>query len=120
MIPKESMFQLNRHEIENVVSQALTAKGSPALNSQEFLACLDAMYSHGHYVQSIEAYEVKQRGINHPLRLDLSSLGLEGEEKWTYDETKYHSRAFVEQKITVAIQQGLDMEFMVWLAKLNA
>jgi len=104
-------------DIENIIKRGMTAKGSPALSAEELIGCLGIFRSKGLFVQTMEAFEKRITGQNHPMRLDLSILGLEFQEDEIGHGERNRFNEIAEQKAKASIREGIDVEFIIWLDK---
>ena len=87
-----------------------SGKGSPYLAPNEVLSLLPWLNQNGLFVQSMEAVEV-----NKFTRIDVSILGLDGEEDWESHFDVQRMNGLVHQKVQSAVDEGGEFEFQIWI-----
>ena len=101
--------------VDRQLSKAWTSKGSDGLSAEELLLCLDKLDKSLYFVQSMEAFEIVVRGIDHPMRLDFSILGLGYDEDPTTFDGRAKHNDIAREKALLSLSAGIEMEFIIWL-----
>ncbi|MCK0142564.1 hypothetical protein [Aliiroseovarius sp. F20344] len=98
------------------VERYSTGYGSPYFAPDEVLMLLAWLNTQGLFVQSMEAVEVIEPGVNEPGRIDLSILGLDGEEDWEAHKDVERANQLAEAKLKRALECQYPVKVQIWLA----
>ncbi|WP_270729836.1 hypothetical protein [Shimia sp. Alg240-R146] len=102
-------------QLQELLTAGSSAKGMPAMSLIEVEGIVPLLHDRGFVVQSMEAYEIVERGERHPLNLDVSLLGLEAKEEQLAAKTKTGNAEIVFDKIARARKTGREFELVLWI-----
>lgn len=101
---------------EEEVEQYRSGKGSSYMPAERVLELLPWLTENDLFIQSMEAVEVEtESNPNNYGRMDLSILGLDGDEDWEnhYDVARINRLAA--QKVRSTLISGVMTAFQIWL-----
>jgi len=102
------------HDLEGVLSDAQTGKGSRGLSASELEMILPVIAVRGLYIPAMECYQ-RETENNWPLRMDLSLFWEEPETAIDTGRAKTESMEVVREILEKIRMEGKKVAVLIWL-----